>query len=138
VNPKPVREGGREALKVARASTPTHRHLRSRLIFLFIATVIFDAVASVLIFAFERHAPGDREPNLGDSVFWTSTQTSHRLLPASESDLDAGVGPRRLTGMYITARYLGSPPGFRNLLCDGEHGRSCDERCSMLSDFASS
>jgi hypothetical protein len=72
--PQPIREGGREALKVARGATPTHEHLRTRLAFLFIATVVLDAVASVLIFLFERHAPGTQITMFGDSVFWTSTQ----------------------------------------------------------------
>jgi hypothetical protein len=61
-------------IKVARAATPTHEHLRSRLTFLFLATVAFDAIASVLIFLFERDAPGTAITTFGDSVFWTSTQ----------------------------------------------------------------
>jgi hypothetical protein len=72
--PQPIREGGREALKVVRGATPTHQHLRARLAFLFVATVIVDAVASVLVLLFERHAPGTEIATLGDSAFWTSTQ----------------------------------------------------------------
>jgi hypothetical protein len=71
---EPVREGGREVLKVARAATPTHEHLRSRLAFLLVATLILDAVASVLILGFERRAEGTEITNLGDAIFWTSTQ----------------------------------------------------------------
>ena len=59
---------------VARGRTPTHEHLRSRLIFLVVATVLLDAVASVLIFFFERHASGTEITTWGDSLFWTSTQ----------------------------------------------------------------
>jgi len=59
---------------VARAATPTHQHLRYRLLFLFVATVALDAVASVLILGFERHSAGTQITNLGDSLFWTSTQ----------------------------------------------------------------
>jgi hypothetical protein len=72
--PQPIREGRREALKVARGATPTHQHLRARLVFLFAVTLVMDAVASVLIFFFERHASGTEIRTLGDSVFWTSTQ----------------------------------------------------------------
>ena len=54
--------------------TPTHAHLRSRLAFLAIVTVILDAVASVLVYLFERHAAGTEITTLGDSMFWTSTQ----------------------------------------------------------------
>ena len=59
---------------VARGTTPTHQHLRSRLAFLFVATVVLDAIASVLVFMFERHANGTEITTFGDSVFWTSTQ----------------------------------------------------------------
>jgi hypothetical protein len=59
---------------VARGVTPTHEHLRSRLAFLFVATIVLDAVASVLVFLFERHADGTEITTFGDSLFWTSTQ----------------------------------------------------------------
>ena len=59
---------------VARGVTPTHEHLRSRLVFVFVATIVLDAIASVLIFLFERHAEGTEITNYGDSLFWTSTQ----------------------------------------------------------------
>ena len=59
---------------VARGTTPTHERLRSRVAFLFVATVALDAVASVLVFMFERHANGTEITTLGDSLFWTSTQ----------------------------------------------------------------
>jgi hypothetical protein len=72
--PEPVKSGNREVLKVARGVTPTHEHLRSRLVFIIVATVILGAVASVLVFFFERHADGTEITTLGDSVFWTSTQ----------------------------------------------------------------
>ena len=72
--PQAIREGGREVARVARAATPTHQHLRARLAFVFGATIVLDAIASVLILLFERHAPGTRITTFGDSVFWTSTQ----------------------------------------------------------------
>ena len=72
--PQPVRAGSREVLKVARGVTPTHEHLRSRLVFIIAVTVILDAVASVFVFHFERHADGTEITTLGDSLFWTSTQ----------------------------------------------------------------
>jgi hypothetical protein len=37
-------------------------------------TLLLDAVASVLILGFERNASGTEITNLGDAVFWTSTQ----------------------------------------------------------------
>lgn len=86
-------------LKVARAATPTHQHLRSRIAFLFIATVILDAVASLLIFAFERHAPGTEITNLGDSVFWTSTQ----LLTVSSQLPNPISAPARVLDVFLQA-----------------------------------
>jgi hypothetical protein len=59
---------------VARGLTPTHEHLRSRLVFLFVTTVVLDAIASMLILLFERDAAGTKITTLGDAVFWTSTQ----------------------------------------------------------------
>ena len=64
----------REVLGVLRGATPTHEHLRSRLLSLLYASVALDAVASVLIWLFERHVRGTGITTLGDAVFWTSTQ----------------------------------------------------------------
>jgi hypothetical protein len=61
-------------MSVARGLTPTHRHLRARLGFVFLTTIALDTGASVLILLFERHAPGTKITTLGDAVFWTSTQ----------------------------------------------------------------
>lgn len=72
--PQPVRAGTRELLGVARGVTPTHEHLRSRLVFVLAASLVLDAGASVLIFVFERDAPGTEIMTFGDSVFWTTTQ----------------------------------------------------------------
>ena len=57
-----------------RGATPAHVHLRGRISFVVLATLALDAVASVAIFFFERHASGTQITNLGDAVFWTSTQ----------------------------------------------------------------
>jgi hypothetical protein len=65
---------GHELLSVARAATPTHEHLRARLTFILVATLVVDVVASGLILMFERHAPRTQITSLGDAVFWTSTQ----------------------------------------------------------------
>jgi hypothetical protein len=71
---QPLRTGFHEAVRVARGHSPTHEHLRGRLVALFLATVIVDAIASVLILAFEKGQAGTEITNLGDSIFWTSTQ----------------------------------------------------------------
>jgi hypothetical protein len=96
---QPLRTGGREVLKVARASTPTHAHLRSRLTILFVATVLLDAVASLLIFGFERHVDRTEITTLGDSVFWTSTQ----LLTVSSQLPNPISTPARVLDVFLQA-----------------------------------
>jgi hypothetical protein len=63
-----------EVRAVARAATPTHLHLRERLVAIGLATVGVDAVASVLEYLFERHAPRTGITSIGDAAFWTTTQ----------------------------------------------------------------
>ena len=89
----------REIRDVLRATTATHRHLRSRLIFVLGATVVLDAVASVLIFLFERHAPGTEITNLGDALFSTSTQ----LLTVSSQLPNPISTPARVLDVFLQA-----------------------------------
>jgi hypothetical protein len=97
--PKPVRTGVREVANVARAATPTHEHLRSRLLILFALTVVLDAAASLLILAFERGAEGTEITNFGDSVFWTSTQ----LLTVSSQLPNPISAPGRVFDVFLQA-----------------------------------
>jgi hypothetical protein len=66
---------------------------------LVVATVLVDAVASVLIFAFERHAAGTEITNFGDSVFWTSTQ----LLTVSSQLPNPISAPARVLDVFLQA-----------------------------------
>jgi hypothetical protein len=63
-----------EFRKVVRGLTPTHVHLRDRLLAVATFTLIVDAIATLVIFLLEHHAPGTKIHTLGDSAFWTSTQ----------------------------------------------------------------
>jgi len=94
-----LRARGSELANVARGATPTHEHLRSRLVFLVAATVVLDAVASVLIFFFERHADGTEITNIGDSLFWTSTQ----LLTVSSQLPNPISTPGRVLDIFLQA-----------------------------------
>jgi hypothetical protein len=96
---KPVRAGSREVLRVVRGDTPTHNLLRSRVFFLFVATLAVDAVASLLIFLFERHASGTEITNIGDSLFWTSTQ----LLTVSSQLPNPISTPARILDIFLQA-----------------------------------
>ena len=84
---------------VARGVTPTHNLLRSRVFFLFVATLAVDLVASLLIFFFERHAAGTEITNLGDSLFWTSTQ----LLTVSSQLPNPISTPARILDIFLQA-----------------------------------
>jgi hypothetical protein len=99
---------------VARASTVTHAHLRSRLVALFIATVVLDAVASVIIFFFERDESRTEITNIGDSIFWTTTQllTVSSQLPNPLSTparvLDVGLQAWAISAVAILAGSFGA------------------------------
>jgi hypothetical protein len=93
------RGGTREIRDVVRGRTPAHLHLRSRLVFVVVATVAVDAVASVLILLFERHAAGTDITNLGDSVFWTTTQ----LLTVSSQLKNPISAPARVLDIFLQA-----------------------------------
>ena len=97
--PQPLRTGTREALSVARGVTPTHYHLRTRLVFIAAATVLLDAVASVIVFLFERDEGGTEITSLGDSVFWTSTQ----LLTVSSQLPNPISTPARVLDIFLQA-----------------------------------
>ena len=88
-----------EIRKILRGATPTHEHLRARLLFVLVATLLLDAAASVLILGFERHASGTEIHNLGDAVFWTSTQ----LLTVSSQLPNPISTPARVLDVFLQA-----------------------------------
>jgi hypothetical protein len=88
-----------EIRSVVRGETITHAVLRSRLAFVTLLTVAIDAVASVLILLFERHASGSDITNIGDAVFWTSTQ----LLTVSSQLKNPISAPARVLDIFLQA-----------------------------------
>jgi hypothetical protein len=93
------RFGMREIRDVLRGRTPTHLHLRDRLIFVVVATVIVDAVASVLVLLFERDARGTAITHFGDAFFWTTTQ----LLTVSSQMPNPLSTPGRIIDIFLEA-----------------------------------
>jgi hypothetical protein len=73
--------------------------LRSHLVFVTGATLLVDAVASVLILLFEEDADGTRIKNMGDAVFWTSTQ----LLTVSSQLPNPISAPARVLDVFLQA-----------------------------------
>jgi hypothetical protein len=98
--PRSLRRNAIEEIRnLAAGTTPTHEHLRSRITLVIVASVLLDAVASVLIFLFERHASGTKITNLGDAVFWTSTQ----LLTVSSQLPNPISAPARVLDVFLQA-----------------------------------
>jgi hypothetical protein len=98
--PQAVRRSAlREIRNVVRGATPTHAHLRSRISFVVVATLLLDAVASVLILLFERDAPATKITNFGDALFWTSTQ----LLTVSSQLPNPISTPARVLDVFLQA-----------------------------------
>jgi hypothetical protein len=62
-------------------------------------TVVIDAIASLLIFLFERNADGTQITNFGDAVFWTSTQ----LLTVSSQLPNPISAPARVLDIFLQA-----------------------------------
>jgi hypothetical protein len=99
VPPRPRPSVIQEIRKVARGATPTHAHLRGRLLIVLVATAVLDAIASVLILGFEHDAPGTGITNIGDAVFWTSTQ----LLTVSSQLKNPISTPARVLDVFLQA-----------------------------------
>ena len=94
-----LRTATREVRHIARARTPTHAHLRSRLLTLGATTLVLDAVASIAILMFERHEPRTGITNIGDAFFWTSTQ----LLTVSSQLPNPLSTPARALDIFLQA-----------------------------------
>jgi hypothetical protein len=63
-----------ELRNVARAATPTHLHLRQRLLAIAALTFIADVVGTLLVMLFENDAEGGKISSLGGAAFWTTCQ----------------------------------------------------------------
>jgi hypothetical protein len=78
---EPMRRARRDAYDVLVGRTPTHAHLRDRIVAVVVFTLVLDAVGTVLALVFEHRARGSEIRNLGDAWFWTTAQ----LLTVSSS-----------------------------------------------------
>jgi hypothetical protein len=76
-----LRTTATEVRDVVRAKSPTHGHLRDRLVGIAVATVGVDLLCAVLAVVFEHHAKQSQVTSFGSALFWTSTQ----LLTVSSS-----------------------------------------------------
>jgi hypothetical protein len=76
-----LRQTASEVRDVVRAGTPTHSHLRDRLVAIALVTAGIDVICAVLAFLFEHHQNQTQIKSLGSALFWTTTQ----LLTVSSS-----------------------------------------------------
>jgi hypothetical protein len=73
--PEPgMRHMGTEVRMVIRGESLAHRLLRSRLMFLLVATLLLDAAATAGMYMLEHDAPGSGFDDLGGALFWVSAQ----------------------------------------------------------------
>ena len=59
---------------VLRGESHAHRFLRARLSFLFVATLVLDAAATLAMYALEHDEPSSGFHDLGGALFWVSAQ----------------------------------------------------------------
>ena len=96
---RPLVMAGREIVSVARAETVTHRHLRERIVGMFALTVVVDLVCGVLVWLFERHAPGTDVKGIGTALFFSSAQ----LLTVSSSMANPLTTGGRILNVFMEA-----------------------------------
>jgi hypothetical protein len=96
---RPVARAAREIAAVVRADTETHRHLRERIVAIVLISVVVDAVCTVLIWLFERHAPGTDVKSIGSAAFFSSTQ----LLTVSSSMANPLTTAGRVLDVFMEA-----------------------------------
>jgi hypothetical protein len=71
---RPLRRVGGEVSAIVKGATPTHEHLRDRLVGTLVVTLLVDLVATVVAFYAERHGPKTDIHSIGTAFFWVSAQ----------------------------------------------------------------
>ena len=72
--PPGMRHMGTEVRMVIRGESLAHRLLRSRLMFLLVATLLLDAAATFAMYALEHDEAGSGFHDWGGALFWVSAQ----------------------------------------------------------------
>ena len=72
--PPGMRHMGAEVRMVIRGESLAHRLLRSRLMFLFLATLALDALATAVMYVLEHDEPGSGFRDWGGALFWVTAQ----------------------------------------------------------------
>jgi hypothetical protein len=74
-----------------------HRRLFARLLLVLVTTLVIDAIGSVLIYVFERHAKQTEITSFGDAVFFTTVQ----LLTVSSQIKNPLTAPGRVVDVFL-------------------------------------
>ena len=69
-----MRHMGAEVRMVIRGESLAHRILRSRLMFLAVATLVLDVLATAAMYMLEHDEPGSGFHGVGGALFWVSAQ----------------------------------------------------------------
>ncbi|MGI8430107.1 MAG: hypothetical protein ACR2OB_12595 [Solirubrobacteraceae bacterium] len=88
-----------EVRDIARARTPTHGHLRDRLVGIALVSIGIDLICALIAFVFEHHAKQTQITSFGSALFWTSTQ----LLTVSSSIQNPISTPGRVLDVAMEA-----------------------------------
>ncbi len=81
---------GTELRMVVRGESHAHRFLRSRLMFLIVATLVLDAFATVVMYTLEHDHPGSGFDDWGGALFWVSAQLTTVSSPMPNPVTTAG------------------------------------------------
>ena len=120
-----TRDAREDMGRVFTGKSPTHSDLRDRVLAIVTLTVIFDLIASLLIWMFERHQPGTDIRTFGDALFWV---TSQLLTVSSSLRNPVGTGARILDvlleiwAISVVAALAGSFAAFFHRRSRERHG----------------
>jgi hypothetical protein len=123
---QPLRRVAREVTAVATGATPTHLHLRDRLVGTVVVTLFVDVVGTVVAFYTERHGPKTDIHSIGTAFFWVSAQLTTVSSQMTNPVTTAGRAldlVLEVYGITVVVTLAGSFGAFF-------HGRSAERRAA--------
>lgn len=120
----PILAAAQEIRAVVRAETETHRHLRERIVGVAAISVVVDVVCTVLVFLFERHAPGTNIKSIGSAAFFSSAQ----LLTVSSSMANPLTTPGRVLDVLMELYAITVVTSLAGMFGAFFHRRSHEQR----------
>jgi hypothetical protein len=118
-----MRHMGTEVGMVLRGDSRTHRFLRARLMFLVLATLVLDGVASLAMYLLEHDAPGSGFDDPGGALFWVTAQ----LTTVSSQLPNPVTTPGRVIDIVLEVWAITVAATLAASLAAFFHGRHMDE-----------